>query len=97
MATKIAGGELAGENALERYDSSAYGQVLSTGGLSAFTYLRINKRLLEGENWRKFVDFVVSMSEGGKQRLSEVDSYGTDLYVGHILKENDVIIEIALV
>ncbi|KAK2372386.1 beta-amylase 3, chloroplastic [Trifolium repens] len=97
MATKLAGGELAGENALERYDSSAYGQVLSTSGLSAFTYLRINKRLLEGENWRKFVDFVVSMSDSGKQRLSEVDSYGTDLYVGHILKENDVIIEIALV
>jgi hypothetical protein len=37
------------------------------------------------------------MSDSGKQRLSEVDSYGTDLYVGHILKENDVIIEIALV
>ncbi|KAI5439616.1 variant 2, partial [Lathyrus oleraceus] len=99
MATKIAGGELAGENALERYDSSAYGQVLATSGLSAFTYLRINKRLLEGENWRQFVDFVVSMSDGGKHRLSEADSYGTDLYVGHIkgIKESDVIIEIALV
>ncbi|KAK2372389.1 Beta-amylase 3, chloroplastic, variant 2 [Trifolium repens] len=99
MATKIAGGELAGENALERYDSSAYGQVLSTSGLSAFTYLRINKRLLEGENWRQFVDFVLSMSDGGKQRLSESDSYGTDLYVGHIkgIKETEVIIEIALV
>ncbi|CAI8589089.1 unnamed protein product [Vicia faba] len=99
MATKIAGGELAGENALERYDSSAYGQVLSTSGLSAFTYLRINKRLLEGENWRQFVDFVLSMSDGGKHRLSEADSYGTDLYVGHIkgIKESDVIIEIALV
>ena len=97
MATKIAGGELAGENALERYDSSAYGQVLSTSGLSAFTYLRINKRLLEGENWRQFVDFVVSMSDGGKPRLSKSDSYGTDLYVGHLIKENDVIIEVALV
>lgn len=97
MATKMAGGELAGENALERYDSSAYGQVLSTSGLSAFTYLRINKRLLEGDNWRKFVDFVVSMSDGGKLRLAEADSYGTDLYVGHIIKENDVIIEVALV
>jgi hypothetical protein len=39
------------------------------------------------------------MSDGGKQRLSESDSYGTDLYVGHIkgIKETEVIIEIALV
>ncbi|PRQ18563.1 putative beta-amylase [Rosa chinensis] len=48
MATKSAGIELAGENALERYDSGAYGQVLATSrsdssnALSAFTYLRLN-------------------------------------------------------
>ncbi|CAL0331728.1 unnamed protein product [Lupinus luteus] len=90
-ATKKAGVELAGENALERYDASAYAQVLSTSrcdsghGLSAFTYLRMNKRLFEGENWRHLVEFVKSMSEGGRrQGLSDSDSCGTDLYVGHI-------------
>ncbi|KAI5385877.1 hypothetical protein KIW84_072467 [Lathyrus oleraceus] len=49
---------------------------------------------IAGENWRQLVDFVASMSDGGKHRLSEAD-----LYVGHIkgIKESDVIIEIALV
>ncbi|KAJ1386576.1 Glycoside hydrolase, family 14 [Sesbania bispinosa] len=89
MAAKTAGAELAGENALERYDGGAFGQVLSTSnsgnGLTAFTYLRMNKRLFEGDNWRHFVEFVKSMSEGGRrQRLPDSDSKGTDLYVGHI-------------
>jgi len=92
MATTTAGVELAGENALERYDADAFAQVLSTSnsgsGLGAFTYLRMNKRLFEGDNWRNFVEFVKSMSEGDlRERLSEADSYGTDLYVGHIIKE----------
>ena len=93
MATKIARVELAGENALERYDADAYAQVMETSrsdtgnGLSAFTYLRMNKNLFEGDNWRHFVDFVRSMSEGGRrQRLPDCDSSGTDLYVGHIKK-----------
>ncbi|KAL1371055.1 beta-amylase 3, chloroplastic [Arachis hypogaea] len=91
MATKMARVELAGENALERYDADAYAQVLSTSrsdsgnGLTAFTYLRMNKKLFEGDNWRHMVDFVRSMSEGGRrQRLSDADSRGSDLYVGHI-------------
>ncbi|KAK7263360.1 hypothetical protein RJT34_30948 [Clitoria ternatea] len=91
MATTTAGAELAGENALERYDSDAYAQVLSTSrsdchsGLTAFTYLRMNKRLFEGENWRHLVEFVRSMSEGGRrQRLPDSDSHRSDLYVGHI-------------
>lgn len=99
-ATKIAGGELAGENALERYDSSAYDQVLKTSGLSAFTYLRMNRRLFEGDNWRNFVEFVKNMSDDClRQRLSESDSYGTDLYVGHIkgIKKEDQAQEIVLV
>ncbi|CAI0538847.1 unnamed protein product [Linum tenue] len=56
MATKAADTELASENALERYDAAALGQVLATGtaaagsGLSAFTYLRLNKRLFEEDN-----------------------------------------------
>lgn len=90
-ATRIARAELAGENALERYDADAYAQVLSTSrsdsgsGLAAFTYLRMNKKLFEGDNWRHLVEFVRSMSEGGRrQRLSDSDSHGSDLYVGHI-------------
>ncbi|XAR70578.1 Beta-amylase [Bertholletia excelsa] len=95
MATKIAGAELAGENALERYDTAAYAQVLATSrsdsgnGLSAFTYLRMNKKLFEGENWRHLVEFVKNMSEGGRStRLPESDSSTTDLYIGFV-KERD--------
>ncbi|XP_027359756.1 beta-amylase 3, chloroplastic-like [Abrus precatorius] len=89
MATKTARAELAGENALERYDEGAFAQVVSTSnsgcGLTAFTYLRMNKRLFEGDNWRHLVEFVKAMSQGGRrQRLPHSDSYGTDLYVGHI-------------
>ncbi|KAL2901645.1 Beta-amylase 3 chloroplastic [Bienertia sinuspersici] len=95
-ATQTAGVELAGENALERYDASAFGQVLATSkshsgsSLSAFTYLRMNKRLFEGDNWRHLVEFVKNMSEGGQnKRLSESDLKGTDLYVGFI-KERSI-------
>ncbi|KAL9681779.1 hypothetical protein QQ045_013567 [Rhodiola kirilowii] len=87
-ASKISGAELAGENALERYDAGGYGQVVATSrsdvgnGLSAFTYLRLNKRLFEGDNWRKMVEFVRSMSEGSwSKRLAESDCTGTDLCV----------------
>ncbi|GLT49091.1 hypothetical protein SLA2020_226720 [Shorea laevis] len=94
VATRTAGVELAGENALERYDAAAYGQVLATSksdsgnGLSAFTYLRMNQRLFEGDNWRHLVEFVKCMSGGRKTRLSELDSTGTNLYVGHIREKN---------
>ncbi|XP_073000629.1 beta-amylase 3, chloroplastic [Typha latifolia] len=90
-ATKAARAELAGENALERYDEFAYSQVLSTSrgdsciGLSAFTYLRMNKKLFEGENWRHFVAFVKHMSEGGRKvALPKCDSTHSDLYVGFL-------------
>ena len=79
---------------MERYDASAFGQVLATSkshsgsGLSAFTYLRMNKKLFEGENWRQLVEFVKSMSEGGRnQRLSASDLTGSDLYVGFITEK----------
>ncbi|KAL1556301.1 Beta-amylase 3, chloroplastic [Salvia divinorum] len=95
MATKLAGTELAGENALERYDGGAFSQVLATSrsdsgnALSAFTYLRMNKRLFEADNWRNMVEFVRSMSEGGRStRLPESDRVGTDLYVGFIKQKN---------
>ncbi|KAA8525951.1 hypothetical protein F0562_007949 [Nyssa sinensis] len=105
MATKTAGAELAGENALERYDTGAFAQVLATSrsdsgnGLSAFTYLRLNKRLFEGENWQHLVEFVKSMSEGGRNtRLPESDSSRTDLYVGFITGNNvKKVKEVALV
>ncbi|XVF52447.1 hypothetical protein PTKIN_Ptkin05aG0018900 [Pterospermum kingtungense] len=93
MATKKAGVELAGENALERYDAGGYEQVLATSrsdsgnGLSAFTYLRMNKRLFEGDNWRHLVEFVKNMSEGGR-KISELDSRGTNLYIGFIGDKN---------
>lgn len=105
MATKTARTELAGENALERYDGGAYSQVLATtrsdsgNALSAFTYLRMNKRLFEADNWRNLVEFVKSMSEGGQNtRLPDSDRIGTDLYVGFV-KQNNVrkISEAALV
>lgn len=95
LATQIAGIELAGENALERYDAGAFGQVLETSksqsgtALSAFTYLRMNKKLFEGENWRHLVEFVKSMSEGGRnQRLSASDLGRSDLYVGFLTEKN---------
>ncbi|KAK4742036.1 hypothetical protein SAY87_000037 [Trapa incisa] len=101
MAAQTVGTELAGENALERYDPGAFAQVLATSrsgpgnGLSAFTYLRMNKRLFEGDNWRNLVEFVKSMSHGGGARVSEMDSGRTDLYVGFVkkktlAKENDL-------
>lgn len=92
-AAKAARVELAGENALERYDETAFSQVMSTSrasdtiGLSAFTYLRMNKNLFDGENWRNFVGFVRSMSESGRRAsLPESDSTHSDLYVGFITK-----------
>ncbi|MCF8706242.1 family 14 glycosylhydrolase, partial [Corynebacterium sp. MC-25] len=105
MATRSARTELAGENALERYDESAYGQVVATSrsdsgnGLCAFTYLRMNKKLFEQDNWRHLVQFVKSVSEGGRStKLSEWDSSGTNLYVGFIKqKTTKNIKEVALV
>ena len=105
MATRTAGIELAGENALERHDAGAYAQVLATSrsdagnGLSAFTYLRMNKHLFEPNNWQNLVEFVKSMSEGGRHtRLPESDTSRTELYVGFIKgKSEQKINEAALV
>lgn len=103
-ATKVAGTELAGENALERYDGGAFAQVLATSrsdsgnALSAFTYLRLNKNLFEAENWRNLVEFVKSMQEGGRDtRLPESDTRRTDLYVRFIKEKNMKTKEAALV
>ncbi|XP_051144602.1 beta-amylase 3, chloroplastic [Andrographis paniculata] len=95
MATKSARTELAGENALQRYDGGAFSQILTTSrldlaeGLSAFTYLRMNKQLFEADNWRNLVEFIRNMSEDGQnKRLHESDRIGTDLYVGFIKQNN---------
>ncbi|KAE8671721.1 Beta-amylase [Hibiscus syriacus] len=102
VATKTASVELAGENALERYDAGGYSQVLATSrsdsgnGLSAFTYLRMNKRLFEGDNWRNLVEFLKNMSEGGR-KIAECDSRGTNLYIGFIRDKNVEEKEAALV
>ncbi|KAM0840573.1 hypothetical protein ACQ4PT_059566 [Festuca glaucescens] len=80
--------EFAGENALERYDEQAFAQVASTAasaGLSAFTYLRMNRNLFDGDNWRRFVAFVKTMTDGGaRTALPRCDTGHSDLYVGFL-------------
>uniref|UniRef100_A0A0A9FBZ0 Beta-amylase n=1 Tax=Arundo donax TaxID=35708 RepID=A0A0A9FBZ0_ARUDO len=87
-AAAAAGVELAGENALERYDEAAFSQVVATArdaGLSAFTYLRMNKKLFDGDNWREFVSFVRAMADGGaRPALPRCDTGHSDLYVGFL-------------
>jgi len=52
----------AGENALPRYDRSAYDQIVSNKwAMSAFTYLRLNPTLLDGQNFNEFTRFVNNM------------------------------------
>ncbi|RLN41353.1 beta-amylase 3, chloroplastic [Panicum miliaceum] len=87
-AASAAGVELAGENALERYDEAAFSQVVSTAsgaGMAAFTYLRMNKTLFDGDNWRQFVSFVRAMADGGtRPALPRCDTGHSDLYVGFL-------------
>lgn len=75
MATREAGVALAGENALPRYDESAYEQILGAAGgaaaeerMCAFTYLRMGPEQFQPENWRRFVAFVKRMGEGSRCR-----------------------------
>lgn len=87
-AARAARVELAGENALERYDEQAFAQVAATAeaaGLSAFTYLRMNRNLFDGDNWRRFVAFVKTMADGGaRTALPRCDTEHSDLYVGFV-------------
>eukprot|EP00927_Polykrikos_kofoidii_P042211 TRINITY_DN3606_c0_g1_i1.p1 TRINITY_DN3606_c0_g1~~TRINITY_DN3606_c0_g1_i1.p1 ORF type:complete len:435 (+),score=80.23 TRINITY_DN3606_c0_g1_i1:88-1392(+) len=51
-----------GENALPRYDTTAYGQIESyRADLEAFTYLRLDDTLLQDGNFNNFRDFVNTM------------------------------------
>lgn len=55
----------AGENALQRYDQTAYdtikGQVTAKKRNDAFTYLRLTDELMSGNNWNTFSKFVNDM------------------------------------
>lgn len=76
LATREAQVQLAGENALQRYDEYAHEQILRSALLEmdgypgedremcAFTYLRMNPELFQPDNWRRFVAFVKKMKEG---------------------------------
>ncbi|CAA0838077.1 Beta-amylase 3- chloroplastic [Striga hermonthica] len=51
------------------------------GMMCGFTYLRMNRRLFEANNWRNFVEFVRSMSGRAGACCPAEDRMGTDLYV----------------
>jgi len=54
-----------GENALPRYDTTAYDKIISyKDHLSSFTYLRLSNDLLQGENFNNFKNFVNQMHDG---------------------------------
>ncbi|CAJ1375861.1 unnamed protein product [Effrenium voratum] len=56
---------LGGENALPRYDDTAYGKIESyKSGMEVFTYLRLGSDLLNGDNWSRFQNFVNQMHQG---------------------------------
>ncbi|KAG6528148.1 beta-amylase 1, chloroplastic-like [Zingiber officinale] len=68
-AAREAGVELAGENALPRYDETAHEQIVKAAAgdsekMAAFTYLRMGPDLFQQDNWRRFVAFVKTMAEG---------------------------------
>jgi len=74
VAAKAGGTGFSGENALARYDTTAYntieteaGQSSSTGGqpmapLDAFTYLRLSDTLLQSDNLNNFHNFINAMN-----------------------------------
>ncbi|VAH18075.1 unnamed protein product [Triticum turgidum subsp. durum] len=59
--------------------------IAEAAGLSAFTYLRMNRNLFDGDNWRRFVAFVKTMADGGaRTALPRCDTGHSDLYVGFV-------------
>lgn len=65
MATGSAGVEFSGENALLRYDRTAFAQVRSyKAHLGSFTYLRLRADLLEPQSLARFAEFVSSLHSG---------------------------------
>jgi beta-amylase len=64
-AAQSKGTHFNGENALPRYDSTAYNQIASyKGRLTSFTYLRLSNDLLQGSNLNNFKNFVSEMHSG---------------------------------
>jgi len=64
-AAKSTGVNFNGENALPRYDTTAYGKIASyRSGLHFFTYLRLSSTLLSGDNFNNFKQFVNTMHAG---------------------------------
>lgn len=63
QAARNSGIPYGGENALVRYDTSAYAQVESESpGLLAFYYLRLCSDLMTNDvNWSNFCQFVTAM------------------------------------
>eukprot|EP00602_Paraphysomonas_sp_CaronLab_P004130 CAMPEP_0185024838 /NCGR_PEP_ID=MMETSP1103-20130426/8028_1 /TAXON_ID=36769 /ORGANISM="Paraphysomonas bandaiensis, Strain Caron Lab Isolate" /LENGTH=403 /DNA_ID=CAMNT_0027557903 /DNA_START=155 /DNA_END=1366 /DNA_ORIENTATION=+ len=58
--------DYSGENALQRYDQTAYDTIKSQSSslghnIDAFTYLRLTDDLLSGSNWNTFTQFVNDM------------------------------------
>jgi len=65
-ATSSKSVNLSGENALPRYDNTAYSKIESyKKSLHGFTYLRLNGDLLSGNNFNNFKNFVNSMHNSG--------------------------------
>eukprot|EP01129_Flabellula_baltica_P012865 TRINITY_DN5884_c0_g1_i1.p1 TRINITY_DN5884_c0_g1~~TRINITY_DN5884_c0_g1_i1.p1 ORF type:complete len:441 (-),score=67.11 TRINITY_DN5884_c0_g1_i1:21-1343(-) len=64
-AAKNAGIPYSGENALPRYDQTAYNQILweakRVRPLHAFTYLRLGDTLFQNDNWNRFKGFVYAL------------------------------------
>eukprot|EP00408_Alexandrium_pacificum_P063007 CAMPEP_0171172796 /NCGR_PEP_ID=MMETSP0790-20130122/9899_1 /TAXON_ID=2925 /ORGANISM="Alexandrium catenella, Strain OF101" /LENGTH=409 /DNA_ID=CAMNT_0011637655 /DNA_START=72 /DNA_END=1302 /DNA_ORIENTATION=+ len=61
-SAKAAGVPFSGENALPRYDTTAFGQIESYRSfLTHFTYLRLCNDLLQDNNFNNFKDFVNRM------------------------------------
>lgn len=61
-----AGLKYSGENALVRYDNTAYSQIEYESDriyhpINGFTYLRLSPTLLQGQNWNNFKGFVYNM------------------------------------
>lgn len=63
-ATRNTGVSMGGENALPRYDSTAYWQIQSVkSAIGAFTYLRLTDQLLEDKKFNTFRGFVHDMHQ----------------------------------
>mmetsp|Transcript_16713 Transcript_16713/g.27925 ORF Transcript_16713/g.27925 Transcript_16713/m.27925 type:complete len:450 (+) Transcript_16713:51-1400(+) len=67
QATKDNKGHYSGENALQRYDTTAYDTIKSQAtslnwNIDAMTYLRLTDDLMSGSNWDNFKHFVNDMN-----------------------------------